>query len=46
MNRPGRGIVALLKAEDLTVMAALLEETELDRSIDRQGQSATFSPLF
>ena len=38
--RPGRGgVVALLKAEDLTVMAALLEETHLDRSIDKQGQS-------
>ena len=37
--RPGLGIVSLLKSEDLTVMAALLEETELDKSIDKQGQS-------
>ena len=36
-HRPGQGIVSLLKSEDLTVMAALLEETELDRSIDKQG---------
>merc|ERR1719189_1655754 len=43
--RPGRGgVVALLKAEDLTVMAALLEETHLDRSIDKQGQFTLFVP--
>ena len=34
---PGRGIVDLLKSEDLTVMAALLEETELFKSIDKEG---------
>ena len=39
VNRPGQGIVSLLKKEDLTVMAALLEETDLYRSIDKQGQS-------
>lgn len=39
VNRPGQGIVSLLKREDLTVMAALLEETDLYRSIDKQGQS-------
>lgn len=42
VNRPGsgaeQGIVSLLKKEDLTVMAALLEETELDKSIDKQGK--------
>ena len=37
VNRPGQGIVSLLKREDLTVMAALLEETDLYRSIDKQG---------
>ena len=40
VNRPRgsrQGIVSLLKAEDLTVMAALLEETRLDESIDKQG---------
>ena len=35
---PGRGIVDLLKSEDLTVMAALLEETELFKSIDKEGK--------
>ena len=35
---PGRGIVDLLKSEDLTVMAALLEETELFKSIDKEGR--------
>ena len=39
VNRPGQGIVSLLKKEDLTVMAALLEETDLYRSIDKQGKS-------
>ena len=34
---PGQGIVDLLKSEDLTVMAALLEETELFKSIDKEG---------
>ena len=35
---PGQGIVELLKSEDLTVMAALLEETELFKSIDKEGK--------
>ena len=35
---PGSGIVDLLKSEDLTVMAALLEETELYKSIDKEGK--------
>ena len=34
----GQGIVDLLKSEDLTVMAALLEETELFKSIDKEGK--------
>ena len=34
----GVGIVELLKSEDLTVMAALLEETELYKSIDKEGK--------
>ena len=42
---PGQGIVSLLKSEDLTVMAALLEETELDRSIDKQGLYKFFTKL-
>ena len=36
---PGSGIVDLLKSEDLTVMAALLEETELYKSVDKEGES-------
>lgn len=34
----------MLKDQDLTVMAALLEETQLDRSIDAQGQFTLFAP--
>ena len=36
---PGPSIVDLLKSEDLTVMAALLEETELYKSVDKEGES-------
>ena len=38
VSGPGQGIVDLLKSEDLTVMAALLEETELFKSIDKEGR--------
>jgi len=40
----GRGIAAMLKSHDLTVMAALLEETHLDKSIDSQGEFTLFAP--
>ena len=36
-QKPVKGIIDLLKSHDLTVMAALLEETELDKSIDTEG---------
>ena len=33
-----------LREEDLTVMAALLEETQLARSIDKQAEFTLFAP--
>lgn len=39
------GIVHLLKSQDLTVIAALLEETELDQSIDGKGEPRPPRPL-
>jgi len=43
-QKPVKGIIDLLKSNDLTVMAALLEETELDKSIDTEGQFTLFAP--
>ena len=39
-----KGIIDLLKSNDLTIMAALLEETGLEKSIDSEGKSTQNKP--